>query len=57
MIGYPIKINLRVVPKLVAYKTIPQKVSNCCMVLPVSFPLAIQDMPYVVLYTGLEFTG
>ena len=22
---------------------------------PVSFPLAIQDMPYVVLYTGLEY--
>ena len=22
---------------------------------PLSFPLAIQDMPYVVLYTGLEY--
>src|SRR4029434_10147315 len=30
---YATKINLRMVPKLVAYKTIPQKVSNCCILL------------------------
>ena len=30
---YAIKINLRMVPNLVAYKTIPQKMSNCCKVL------------------------
>ena len=38
---HTIKINLKLIPKLVAYENISQKVANCCIVLRLCFTFCV----------------